>query len=31
MDQLIWELHSLPRKGDKQVAREVTYTIYNKT
>jgi hypothetical protein len=29
MDQLLWELHSLPGTADKQVAREVTDTIYN--
>jgi hypothetical protein len=30
MDQLIWELHSLPRKSDKRVARDLHDTIYNK-
>jgi len=30
MDQLIWELHSLPRKADKRVAMDLTDAIYNK-
>jgi hypothetical protein len=30
MDQLIWELHSLPREPDKRVASDVTDIIYQK-